>query len=145
MDKFINFLIKARFECYQTGANPVKSSKPKSYDLEYLEGNYHYRVSSMGGLNFIGQETIWYHKRPVWAMNYIGHVVSDGFNGTFFKEALLEIDDEYPFRGPNLYKKDDYTYVSHTEGNLTWFYGQEEIYHEDKLVYEGFYHGGKIN
>lgn len=144
MDEFINFLIKARNECYQSGASPLKPTRPNSYDLEYTNGKYTYRLSSLGGLDSVGQEAIWMNNRPIWAMNYNGRVVSDGFHGTFFREALLEIDHDHPFRGPCYYKKGDYTYVSSTEGDLLWFYGREEIYHEEKLVYEGFFHGGRI-
>ena len=33
-------------------------------------------------------------------MNYYGRVIEENFNGDFLKEALLQVDEELPFRGP---------------------------------------------
>ena len=38
-------------------------------------------------------------------MNYYGRVIEENFNGDFLKEALLQVDEELPFRGPLFYQR----------------------------------------
>ncbi len=59
------------------------------------------------------------------------------------KERKLTTE-ETPFRGPSIYRNDRYVYHNNIIGELPWFHGKEEIYCEDILVFECFYHGGKI-
>lgn len=44
-------------------------------------------------------------------MNYYGRVIEENFNGDFLKEALLQVDEELPFRGPLFYQKGEYLYL----------------------------------
>ncbi|SFU73201.1 DUF5680 domain-containing protein [Butyrivibrio sp. INlla21] len=63
-------------------------------------------------------------------------------SGDFLKEALLHADKNMPYRGPEMYKSGEFTYRCRVTGDFTWFQGFEEIYLDDKKVYECVFHGG---
>lgn len=144
MGSIVDFLLKARRKIYRSGASPVESSVPTSYDLEYQEDEYYYRLTSLGGLYTVTQERVWKNEKPVWALNIISRIVSDGFQGSFLREALLQINHTFPFRGPQEFKQGDYIYLSRIEGDMSWFLGIEEIYFHEKLVYEARFQGGAL-
>ena len=141
---FKEFLIQARRYCFTSGANPAKSLFPNGYDMEYGDGNLTYRSSNIGGLDFNFLEVVSDKNKPIWSLNVRGRVVADGFNGSFLKEALLEIDRDFPYRGPHLFIKGDYVYLSKIDGDLSWFSGIEEVYFHDILIYEGHLQGGSL-
>lgn len=142
--QFTNFLITAKKETYAGSKNYIPSSRPKSHDLMYDEGDYTYIDTYMGGLKFIGEEVVWKSNNAIWGMNYIGRVIDESFDGDFLKLALTQVDESMPFRGPKLFKKGDYTYTCSYEGNLHWFKGTEQIFVKDVLTYECLFHGGEI-
>lgn len=72
-------------------------------------------------------------------MNYYGRVIEENFNGDFLKEALLQVDEELPFRGPLFYQKGEYLYLLRIQGKIDFFQGVEEIYYQTYKVYEGLY------
>ena len=77
-------------------------------------------------------------------MNYYGKVSSNDFNGDFLKESLLQVDKRRPFRGAAIYKRGEYIYISHVEGDITSFKGHEEIYYQSQKIYKCLFHGGMI-
>lgn len=139
--EIIQFLCKAKKETYAGKGKESKSSRPNSHDLQYQEGDLLYIDTYLGGVQFAGEEALWVKNKPLWSMNYIGHVVGDHFSGDFLKEALLHVPEEYPFRGPKSYVKGDYTYQMIYDGDIDWFNGTEFIYYKDKLVYHCIFHG----
>ena len=42
------------------------------------------------------------------------------------------------------YQNGEYTYKRSVNGAFEWFQGYEEIYWNDKKVYECFFHGGRV-
>ena len=54
-------------------------------------------------------------------MNYYGRVIEENFNGDFLKEALLQVDEELPFRGPLFYQKGEYLYLLRIQGKIDFF------------------------
>ena len=95
----------------------------------------------VGGEQFAGEEAIWHDGVTVYAMNYLGRVLSDSFSGNFLKEALRKADRKMPYRGPEYYQAGEYTYRCKVTGDYTWFQGLEEIYKGDLKVYECVFHG----
>ena len=77
-------------------------------------------------------------------MNYYGKVLGDHFNGNFFKEALLLVSEECPYRGAEIYKRGEYIYVSDIEGDVTSFSGNEKIYYQSQKIYECLFRGGIV-
>jgi len=142
--KTVDFLIRAKKATYAGKGAQTAPSRPNSHDLQYSEGALKYIDTYLGGPKFAGEEALWNDDTPFWAMNYIGRVIGDNFSGDFLKEALLNVPEEYPFRGPLQYKNGDYTYVCKINGDFHWFNGFEEIYYKDNKIYECLFHGGEI-
>ena len=82
--------------------------------------------------------------KPYWSMNYAGRVTGENFSGDFLKEALLLVPEEKPFRGPEHYENDGYTYDCKVEGEFAWFQGYETICYQGKQIYECYFHGSII-
>ncbi len=82
--------------------------------------------------------------QAIYAMNYMGRVLADGFSGNFLKEALRAADVKMPYRGPEIFQSGEYTYRCKVTGDFTWFQGCEEIYQGGQKVYECVFHGGLL-
>ena len=119
-------------------------SRPGTHDFKYEKGDYLYIDTYVGGEKFAGEEAVWKDRVAVYAMNYMGHVLSDGFSGNFLKEALRAADEKMPYRGPEFYQSGEYLYKCNVTGDFTWFQGYEEIYQGDVKVYECVFHGGMV-
>jgi transcriptional regulator with XRE-family HTH domain len=141
-DSVIDFLCKAKKECYAGEENKVASSRPGSYDYRYTEGDYSYLDTYYGGEKFIGEEVLFIKDTPVYSMNYVGRVLGEGFSGNFLKEALLLVPEDYPYRGPFVYRNGDYSYHCIVNGDVEWFQGYEEIFLLNNRIYECYFHGG---
>lgn len=144
IDELISFRLEANVKTYAAFMNEVESSRPASHDFRYENGKYVYHDTYVGGEEFAGEEAIWKEGQAVYAMNYMGRVLSDGFSGNFLKEALRAADKDMPYRGPELYQSGEYTYRCRVTGDFTWFQGYEEIYQGDIKVYECVFHGGSL-
>ncbi|BCN30367.1 DUF5680 domain-containing protein [Anaeromicropila herbilytica] len=144
-DAIFEFLCKAKRVTYAgKGDKEEVSSRPNSIDYMYSEGNYKYIDTYIGGEIFAGEEAIFINEVPFWTMNYCGRVLSEQFSGDFLKEALLLVPIDKPYRGPEFHQNGYYTYISHVDGDNSWFYGSEEIYYQENKVYDCLYHGGKL-
>lgn len=142
--RIIDFLIKAKKATYAGKGVEKEPSRPHSHDLDYIEGELTYIDTYLGGYSFAGEEALWEHDQPFWAMNYIGRVLSDEFDGDFLKEALSVISEDKPFRGPETFLRDNYEYKCKIEGDFAWFSGEEAIHYKGLKVYECIFHGGNI-
>lgn len=143
-ESMLEFLCRAKRNTYAGYGGHTVSSRPKSHDLSYEEGELSYLDTYLGGERFSGEEALWVAGDPVWAMNYSGKVLSDQFSGDFLKEALYLATTEAPYRGPKLYKSGDYTYHCIVNGSVEWFQGYEEIFYEQNKIYECYFHGGIV-
>ena len=144
VEKLIAFRLEANVNTYAAFKNEVDSTRPQSHDFRYKNGSWLYHDTYVGGERFAGEEAIWHNGVSVYAMNYMGRVLSDSFSGNFLKEALLRVPEEEPYRGPRDYAEGDYAYHCETEGSFDWFQGKETISYRGKMIYECFYHGGLI-
>jgi hypothetical protein len=145
MDKeVVDFLIKAKQATYAGKGAETASSRLKSLDLVYKDGEYMYYDTYLGGDKFAGEEALWISEIPYWSMNYVGRVTGDNFSGDFLKEALLRVPEDKPFRGPSEYTDGDYTYMCDINGEYDWFQGYETISYKGILIYECYFHGGLI-
>jgi len=146
MDKNIaGFLVRAKKAIFAADRTNLKSSRPNSKDIQYVEGTLKYIDTFLGGSNFVGEEALWENDMPFWSMNYIGRLLSeDSSIFEFLNEALLLVPEEYPYRGPLQYTNGDYLYTCTVDGDFHWFSGSEEIYHKNIKVYELVFHGGDV-
>ena len=144
IDELIAFRLEANINTYAAFKNKVDSTRLTSHDFRYENGKYIYLDTYVGGEKFAGEEAIWKEGHAVYAMNYMGKVLADGFSGNFLKEALRAADKKMPYRGPEIYQSGEYTYRCKVTGDFTWFQGYEEIYQKDNKVYECVFHGGLL-
>lgn len=113
-----------------------------SHDFRYEKGDFTYHDTYVGGEQFAGEEAIWEKGKAIYAMNYAGRVLDEKFSGNFLKEALRAAKEDMPYRGPAYYQSGEYLYQSKVTGGINWFQGYEEIYCNNKKVYECYFHGG---
>ena len=144
LDELIAFRLEANVNTYAAFKNEVDATRPSSHDFRYESGKYIYHDTYVGGEEFAGEEAVWKDGQALYAMNYMGRVLADGFSGDFLKEALRAADMKMPYRGPELYQSGEYTYRCKVTGDFTWFQGYEEIYQGDNKVYECVFHGGLL-
>ena len=142
--KVIEFLINAKKDTYAGHGAETGSSRPSSHDLHYSEGDLMYIDTYLGSHQFAGEEALWGKDIPIWAMNYVGRVVADGFDGDFLKEALSLVPIDMPYRGPAAHSNGEFLYRCSVHGDFDWFNGYEEIIKKGDKVYECFFHGGSI-
>ena len=145
LDELISFRLEANVNTYAAFMNETDPTRPSSHDFRYENGRYMYHDTYVGGEKFAGEEAVWKDGIPVYAMNYLGRVLGDGFSGNFLKEALRAADKKMPYRGPEIFQDGEYTYKCSITGDFTWFQGYEEIYLNDTKVYECVFHGGLTN
>lgn len=144
LDELIAFRLEANVNTYAAFKNEVDATRLTSHDFRYEKGRYIYHDTYVGGEEFAGEEAIWKDGQAVYAMNYMGRVLADGFSGNFLKEALRAADVKMPYRGPEIYRSGEYIYRCNVTGDLIWFQGYEEIYQGDLKVYECVFHGGLL-
>ena len=142
LDQLIQFRLEANVNTYAAFMNEVASTRLDSHDFRYENGDYVYHDTYVGGEQFAGEEAVWKSGKSVYAMNYLGRVLSKEFSGNFLKDALRHADKKMPYRGPEHYEDGEYIYKCSVNGNFEWFQGYEEIFWREKKVYECYFHGG---
>jgi len=74
-EKLHTFIVRAKAATYVGGGQHSPSCRPGSHDLDYTEDDWSYLDSYFGGHDFLGEEVVFFDKRPVWAMNYYGCIL----------------------------------------------------------------------
>ena len=81
-------------------------------------------------------------------MNYYGRVEPNGDEPSviyqILKEAMLNIDKKFPFRGPLKLVNNEYVYENFQSGSMDRFQGRECIFKNDVELYSLSYHGGSM-
>jgi hypothetical protein len=143
------FIVRAKAQTYVGDGARSLSYRPGSHDIQFHEGEFIYLDSYFGGTDFIGQEVVYYHGNPVWAMNYYGRILDNtAINGAeagkIIKASLTAMYAEGRFLGGFEYRVDDDLYVDTSEGDTASFTGKEWIMRRGQRVYELVYHGGRV-
>lgn len=143
-DEFVSFLVEAKKNTYAAKTNKVEPSRKQSHDFVFEKDGYKYIDSFFGSSSFSGQELVYNNDIPIWSMNYYGVVLDDSFSGDFLKEALLQVNNQNPYRGLECYGYGDYQYHCSNNGSIEYFSGIEEIYYKGNKIYECLFHGGDL-
>ena len=143
------FIIRAKQNTYAGGGKKLLPYRLGSKDLQFAEGDWAYHDSYLGEKDFIGQEIVYYQRKPVWGMNYFGVILkSDKITasqaGEMVKQSLSRLYAEGRFLGRFEHRAGALTYIDANEGDVTSFRGKEQIYRDGEVVYELVYHGGFI-
>jgi hypothetical protein len=108
----------------------------KEYD--FIDGDWRYHDTYAGTEWAPGSEVVLYKGQPVWRMSYQGQTVnslSEEFVEEMFgflKEALRNVDEHMPFRGPALFARGDFIYKFAIKGDYRYFTGRESVTYKDK-------------
>lgn len=145
VNELADFLVIAKQNTYAGKGFESESSRPLSHDFKYENGKYLYIDTYIGGEHFSGEEAVWFEGNPIYAMNYSGRVLKETFNGDFLKAALKNVPKEKPFRGPEFFQDGNSIFKCSVKGDIDWYQGYESIEVDNELVYECFFHGGKVN
>ena len=154
---FINFLIKAKKSTYaNSNIKKVESSRVGSSDYHYEEiidnKKYVYHDTYFGGTKFMGEEVVYCDdNKPVWGMNYYGVTLDDTLGeeamDNVLRPALMKVGEDkniIPVRGIAKFENNGYTYTFKTTGTIEKFDGIEQIYKDNRLIYELHCSGGMI-
>lgn len=152
LDDLRDFLVEANKHGYAGGAKEVKAQRPGFNEIGYARGDFYYRDSYAGHYFAPGQEVVYFKDKPVWAMAYAGGMTFDRHGDTkldkliyeFLKNALLAMDPEKPFRGPEHFKENDLAYQSEVTGEIKDFAGNEYIEYKGEIVFSQNFIGGLI-
>ncbi len=151
VQEIADFLIVANHATWANkNAAKVSSSRLKSEDYHFEQGNLIYHDTYFGGKDFIGGEIVYKDEMPIWGMNYYGYILSSTADvGTvygFLRKALMqEFSNLPPVRGPKEFREGEWKYTNTIQGGLDRFTGTEAMYQNDQLVYRADYHGGGIS
>ncbi|MFN2272178.1 MAG: DUF5680 domain-containing protein [Anaerolineae bacterium] len=143
------FIVKAKAATYVGDGAKGPACRPGSHDLQFQDGDFAYLDSYFGGVDFIGEEVVYYKGEPVWAMNYYGRIlepemIAAAEAGQIIKQSLSAMYQEGRFLGGFEYDTDGGVYTDTSEGDAAAFAGKEWITREGVRVYELVYHGGLI-
>lgn len=147
MGLFKQFLVEAKKTSSSGNSRKVASSRPNSDDYTFKKYDYYYLDSHIGRQNFIGQEVIWQDEKSYWGMNYAGKLLTNdiphGFS-SFLKEALTNVTEDGPYRGPSEFKKNDFLYECSWTGEVDSFKGEELVSHNGTAIFKLEFHGGTL-
>ena len=154
---FINFLINAKKSTYaNSNIKKVESSRVGSSDYHYEEiidnKKYIYHDTYFGGTKFMGEEVVYCdNNKPIWGMNYYGVTLDDTLGeeamDKALRPALMKVGEDeniIPVRGIAKFENNGYTYTFKTTGTIEKFDGIEQIYKDNRLIYELHCSGGMI-
>jgi len=122
--------------------NEIKIFCSKDWkDYELLDTGEGEKLERFGEYLFIRpyEEAVWKKGVPIWGMNYYGKMLVEeiqaGF-GEFLQAALMRVQKEAPYRGPENYREKEFTYHCTWQGTVKQFEGWEEI----SFISGGFIH-----
>jgi CRISPR/Cas system CSM-associated protein Csm2 small subunit len=148
-NRFPEFLIKAKKECYASGDKSKIVKLPGAgNEITYQANDFSYKDRYYGEYNFSGEEIVWLKNNPVWSMNYYGityrqEKTPEGF-AEFLHKSLSKVTVGAPYRGPEYFKDNDFEYFNSVEGSIEDFRGVERIVYKGEEIYKLYYHGGSI-
>ena len=150
MDKktLLNFIAKAHRHTY---AAPKEVREQHECDLpiqkghkdyQFVEGDLRYHDSYSGKQWAPGKEVVFFQEKPIWCMAYQGQhnakyddVFFEEQAFPFLKKALMNFDDNMPFRGPKEFSEGDFKYTFEMDGDYDYFKGQEKILYKGEKVF----------
>ena len=123
------------------GKNEENPQRPGFFELVYSEGKLEYRDSYTGHSRSGGQEAVRFEGKPIWWSGYGGGMVKgkenlSGETFEFLKKALSSEENGFDsLRGPHELIDGDWKYVYTQDGDITDFYGYEEIFYKGEKIF----------
>lgn len=122
--------------------------KDGSTTIIFKKGNWKAHDNFFGGEPYGGRTVITHQRQTVWMMVYYGWV-TPGHNCNpiyaVLRKALRQMPNDFPCRGPQKYRQDDYLYTNIWQGDFENFSGAEKIKYQNKIIYQAKYLGGLVD
>jgi hypothetical protein len=154
LEKLAEFLVKAKQHTWAARADRIEPERPGFKEFIFKDGLWSYRDSYVSKVMSHGTEVVRYDEWPVWLMSSCGGMMpkfrkdrkltKETFD--FLKEALMQVDTDFPFRGPAIHLG-RFEYQNAISGTIRLFTGTEVICdrHGDKTkLYQAYYIGNLI-
>lgn len=119
-----------------------------STTIPFETGPWESHDNFFGGEPYGGRTVVFYEGKPVWMMVYYGWVAEGVESNPVYevlRNALMQMPEDYPFRGPKEYKEEGFTYTNSWDGEVERFSGEEQITQGEKLIYKANYIGGFVD
>lgn len=143
------FLIDSNKAGYAGGEEKKWVKEPdSSTTIPFEKGAWRSHDNFFGGEPYGGRTIVFYEGKPYWMMVYYGWVEEGVKTNSVYgvlRNALKQMPEDYPFRGPREYKEGEFTYVNNWDGEVDRFSGEEKITQGDKLIYKANYLGGLVD
>jgi hypothetical protein len=120
-----------------------------STTIVYESGAWRFHDNYFGGEPYGGRAVVFVNGQPVWMAVYYGRVEDPGAEVqpvySFLQRALLQAPEDLPFRGPDHFTDEPFTYRNARHGDVQSFSGEEIIQHRGQRVYIATYVGGLVD
>lgn len=119
-----------------------------STTIPFEKGDWRSHDNFFGGEPYGGRVVIFNQGKPVWMMMYYGWVAPDVEANPIYallRNALMQMPEDAPFRGPKEYREGEYTYSNTWAGDVGQYSGEERITQGEKLIYKANYIGGIVD
>lgn len=119
-----------------------------STSIRFEQGDFSLHDNYFGGEPYGGRMVVFFKGKPEWIMVYYGLVVPSVKAESVYmilRNALKQMPEEMPLRGPEAYQHEDYQYQNTWKGLLERYSGEEKILKNGELVYHANYLGGLID
>jgi len=86
-----------------------------STSIPFEKGAWRSHDNFFGGEPYGGRTIVFYENKPHWMMIYYGWVEEGVETDPVYavlRNALMQMPDDYPFRGPKEYQEGEYTYTN---------------------------------
>ena len=119
-----------------------------STTIVFEKGPWKSHDNFFGGEPYGGRTVVFYEGKPVWMIVYYGWVEEGADPDSVYgilRNALGQMPEDYPFRGPKRYEEGDFVYTKAWKGEIDRFSGEEKIMQGKKLIYQASYVGGWVD
>lgn len=143
------FLVDSNSAGYAGGEEKKWIKEPDgSTTIPFKKGPFKSHDNYFGGEPYGGRTVVFFENKPVWIMVYYGKV-EEGIEPKsvygILRNALAQMPEEAPFRGPKEYKEGEYVYSNSWQGEVDNFSGEEHITKSGTLIYKANYMGGVVD
>ncbi len=119
-----------------------------STTIPFAKGEFRSNDNFFGGEPYGGRVIVFHKDKPVWIMVYYGWIETGTETDPVYavlRNALMNMPEDAPFRGPKEFKQGEFVYTNTWEGNVERYSGQEQIKKGEAIVYKAHYRGGLVD
>ena len=137
LKELTNFVVEAKRNRY-SGGGETRMERDGSRTFLFHKGSFFYTDNYAGSYKVHGNEFVRWQKedgRRIWHMFRSGGIVPEFLGNervrehtfAFLREASKMVSFSHPFRGPPKHENEDLEYTMEVCGNITEFFGTEDI------------------